>query len=113
MQNQNNAQKESSLAASKETLSTISNCLKKGCVVCIEHCPDYSSNYAFWQKWGSPSCYNGDELFIYNQVDQCCDSNPDDFVRLNIADTSTYSKFILMVQSPAKDSRSSQANDIT
>jgi len=108
-----NAQKESSLAVNNEILAKISNCLKKGCVVCVEHCPDYSSTYAFWKEWGSPSCYNGDEHVIYNALDECCDTNPEDFVRLNIEDYSTYSKLILMVQSPPQKTRSNQPHDIT
>ena len=85
---------------SYEALSKISHCINKGCVICIEHCPEYSRNCAIWQEWNNPSCYNGDQNQLINELGKCCDTNPNDFVRLNVSDNRTYSKFILMVQSP-------------
>ena len=109
-----NVPSDNSLSSAYQTLSKIRNCLQKGCVICIEHSPEMLQNCSLWKTWGSPSCYNGQEHQIYDELDKCCARYPEDFVRLNIADGRSFSKFIFVVQSPHQNTtRSNSTYDIS
>ena len=85
----------------KRVLSQIGHCLRRGCVICIEHAPAVAPRFTPWQVWGRPSCYNGDVDGIYTEIDRCRTTHADHHIRLNIEDYSCYSRFSFVVHSPA------------
>ncbi|HYQ70757.1 MAG TPA: ribulose bisphosphate carboxylase small subunit, partial [Gammaproteobacteria bacterium] len=54
-----------------------------------------------WEVWGLRYCYNGDVQGIYDEIDRCRTTHSDHHIRLNIEDYSSYSRFSLVVHSPA------------
>lgn len=81
-------------------LGQIGNCLRQGCVICIEHAPMMAPRFTPWQVWGRPSCYNGDTQQIYNEIDSCRGTHTDHHIRLNIEDYSCHSRFSFVVHNP-------------
>ena len=79
----------------------IGHCLRRGCVICIEHAPTLAPRFTSWELWGRPSCYNGDVKTIYREFDRCRTTHADHHIRLNIEDHSFYSRFSYVVHSPA------------
>jgi ribulose-bisphosphate carboxylase small chain len=87
--------------SAKRVLGNIGHCLRRGCVICIEHAPDMAPRFTSWELWGRPSCYNGDEQGIHTEIDRCRTTHADHHIRLNIEDHSCCSRFSLVVHSPA------------
>jgi len=85
----------------KRMLGQIGGCLRRGCVICIEHVPVMAPRFTPWEVWGRPSCYNGDVQGIYTEIDRCRTTHADHHIRLNIEDHSCYSRFLFVVHSPA------------
>jgi ribulose-bisphosphate carboxylase small chain len=85
----------------KRVLGQIGHCLRRGCVICIEHAPTIAPRFTPWEVWGRPSCYNGDVEGIYTEIDRCRTMHADHLIRLNIEDHNCYSRFSLVVHSPA------------
>lgn len=86
--------------AERRALGQIGHCLRQGCVICIEHTPLMAPRFSPWQTWGQPSCYNGDEHRIHNEIDRCREAHGDHFIRLNIEDFSCHSRFSFVVHNP-------------
>jgi ribulose-bisphosphate carboxylase small chain len=84
----------------KRALGLIAHCLRKGCVICIEHTPVMAPRYSPWKVWGKPCCYNGDVQQIYGEIDRCRATHVDHHIRLNIEDYSFRSRFSFVVHSP-------------
>jgi len=82
-------------------LGQIGHCLRRGCVICIEHTPTIAPRFTPWEVWGRPSCYNGDVQGIYQELDRCRTTHVDHHIRLNIEDHYCYSRFSFVVHSPA------------
>lgn len=82
-------------------LGQIGHCLRRGCVICIEHAPALAPRFTAWETWGRPSCYDGNVDGIYSEIDRCRTSHGDHHIRLNIEDHSCYSRFSYVVHSPA------------
>lgn len=85
----------------KRVLGQIGHCLRRGCVICIEHAPTIAPRFTPWEVWGRPSCYNGDVQAIYAEIDRCRATHADHLIRLNIEDHNCYSRFSFVVHSPA------------
>ena len=81
-------------------LGQIGECLRRGCVICIEHTPLMAPRFTPWQPWGKRCCYSGDVHEICTQIDRCRDAHVDHHIRLNIEDYSFRSRFSLVVHSP-------------
>ncbi|MGR8919630.1 MAG: ribulose bisphosphate carboxylase small subunit [Gammaproteobacteria bacterium] len=82
-------------------LGQIGHCLRRGCVICIEHAPALAPRHTSWELWERPSCYNGDVERIYREFDRCRTTHADHHIRLNIEDHNCYSRFVYVVHSPA------------
>ncbi|MCB1787254.1 MAG: ribulose bisphosphate carboxylase small subunit [Gammaproteobacteria bacterium] len=89
-----------SQAPTDRALGQIGRCLRQGCVICIEHTPAMAPRFTPWQVWGQSSCYNGDSLKIYREIEHCRTSHADHHIRLNIEDYSCHSRFSFVVHSP-------------
>lgn len=85
----------------KRALGQIGHCLRRGCVICIEHTPAMAPRFTAWQVWGKPCCYDGNEQRIYHEIDRCRETHADHHIRLNIEDYNCYSRFSLVVHSPS------------
>ena len=81
-------------------LPKIAYCLRRGCVICIEHTPFMTPRWSPWITWGEPCCYNGDVQQVYGEIDRCRESHADHHIRLNIEDHSSHSRFSFVVHSP-------------
>lgn len=81
-------------------LSQIGHCLRKGCVICIQHAEQVSPRYTKWQVWGIPRCYGGDPKRLYDDIDRCCGEHAQHYVRLDIEDHSFHSRFSFVVHQP-------------
>jgi ribulose-bisphosphate carboxylase small chain len=79
----------------------IGQCLRRGCVICIEHTPTIAPRFTPWELWGRPCCYDGNEQGIYTEIDRCRTVHADHHIRLNIEDYSCSSRFSLVVHSPS------------
>jgi ribulose-bisphosphate carboxylase small chain len=88
------------LPPAERALGLIGHCLRKGCVICIEHTPRMGPRYSPWSIWGKPCCYNGDVQQIYSEIDQCRETHVDHHIRLSIEDYSFHSRFSFVVHSP-------------
>jgi len=84
-----------------QILGQIGQCLRRGCVICIEHAPSLAPRFTSWESWGRPSCYNGDVEGIRHELDRCRTTHANHHIRLNIEDHSCYSRFSYVVHSPA------------
>lgn len=82
-------------------LGKIGQCLRSGCVICIEHTPAMAPRFTPWKVWGKSCCYNGDVNQIYGELDRCRETHADHHIRLNIEDYSCHSRFSFVVHSPA------------
>jgi ribulose-bisphosphate carboxylase small chain len=82
-------------------LGQIGQCLRRGCVICIEHTPTMAPRFTPWKVWGEPCCYNGDVQRIYSEIDRCRTTHADHHIRLNIEDYSCHSRFSFAVYSPS------------
>lgn len=89
-------------ATPERALMQIGQCLRKGCVICIEHTPTMGPRYSPWEVWGKPSCYNGDEQKIHAAIDNCRNQHADHHIRLNIEDFSFRSRFTVTVHDPVR-----------
>ena len=85
----------------KRILVQIGHCLRRGCVICIEHAPAIAPRVTPWEVWGRRYCYNGDVQGIYTEIDRCRTTHADHHIRLNIEDYSCDSRFSFVVHSPA------------
>jgi ribulose-bisphosphate carboxylase small chain len=83
----------------ERALGLIGHCLRKGCVICIEHTPRMAPGYSPWSIWGKPCCYNGDVQQIYSEIDRCRATHADHHIRLSIEDYSFRSRFSYVVHS--------------
>ncbi len=81
-------------------LSQIGHCLRKGCVICIEHTEQLAPRYTKWEVWGTPRCYGGDPHRLFSDLDRCCEEHADHHVRLQIEDYSFHSRFSFVVHQP-------------
>jgi ribulose-bisphosphate carboxylase small chain len=79
----------------------IGHCLRKGCVICIQHADQMSPRYTKWQIWGTPRCYGGDPKRLYDDIDRCREEHADHHIRLEIEDFSFHSRFSFVVHQPA------------
>ncbi len=84
----------------ERALGLITYCLRKGCVICIEHTPRMAPRYSPWRVWEKPCCFNGDVQQIYSEIDRCRATHADHHVRLSIEDYSFRSRFFFVVHSP-------------
>ncbi len=78
----------------------IGQCLRKGCVICIQHAEQVSPRYTKWQLWGIPRCYGGDPQRLYNDIDHCREEHSAHYIRLDIEDLSFHSRFSFVVHEP-------------
>lgn len=85
----------------ERALGIVGKCLRKGCVVCIEHTPSMAPRFSPWRLWGQPSCYNGDADSLYGEIDRCRRFHGNHHIRLNIEDFSCHSRFSVIVHNPA------------
>ncbi|MCB1727312.1 MAG: ribulose bisphosphate carboxylase small subunit [Gammaproteobacteria bacterium] len=88
-------------SAAERALGQIGRCLRRGCVICIEHTPLMAPRFTPWQPWGKRCCYNGDTREIYTEINRCRDAHADHHIRLNIEDYDFRSRFSLVVHSPS------------
>jgi ribulose bisphosphate carboxylase small subunit len=88
-------------SVTNRVLGQIGHCLRRGCVICIEHTPAMAPRFTPWKVWGRPCCYDGEVQKVYTEIDRCRATHADHHIRLNIHDYSCYSRFSLMVHSPA------------
>lgn len=79
----------------------IGHCLRKGCVICIQHAEQMSPRYTKWQVWGTPRCYGGDPQRLYNDIDRCREAHADHHIRLDVEDYSFHSRFSFVVHQPS------------
>ena len=78
----------------------IGHCLRKGCVICIQHAEQMSPRYVKWRVWGLPRCYGGDPQRLYDDIDRCREEHADHHIRLEIKDFSFHSRFSFVVHDP-------------
>lgn len=101
---QTDKQNTGSRSLADRVLGQIGNCLRQGCVICIEHTPRMAPRFTPWKLWGQRCCFNGDERQIYNEIDRCRATHADHHIRLNIEDFSCHSRFSFVVYSPSASS---------
>lgn len=94
---------------SRRILEQISQCLHRGCVICIEHALMVGPRYTRWQQWGDACCYNGDQDKLYNDIDSCRQAHADHHIRLSIDDFSSHSRFSVFVHRPDMPDSAQQA----
>jgi ribulose-bisphosphate carboxylase small chain len=82
-------------------LKQIAHCLRKGCVIVIEHTPTIVPQWSPWKIWGKPCCYNGNVQQILSEIDSCRKTHADHHIRLNIEDFSCQSRFSFVVHNPS------------
>jgi ribulose-bisphosphate carboxylase small chain len=82
-------------------LKQVAICLRKGCVIVIEHTPMIMTQWSSWKIWGKPCCYNGNVQQIFNEIDRCRETHENHHIRLNIEDFSCQSRFSLVVHNPS------------
>lgn len=87
-------------SVAKGAMAKIGDCLRKGCVICIEHSPSMTPQFTPWELWGRPCCYNGDKQRIFDEIDRCRTAHASHHIRLNIEDHNCYSRFSLLVHRP-------------
>ena len=87
-------------AIRNRVLAQIGHCLRRGCVICIEHAPALAPRSTLWEVWGRPCCYDGNVQGIYDEIDLCRTTHGDHHIRLNIEDHKCFSRFSLMVHNP-------------
>ncbi len=78
----------------------IGHCLRKGCVICIQHAQQISPRYTKWQVWGIPRCYGGDPQRLYDDLDRCRQAHAGHHIRLEIEDHTFHSRFSFVVHQP-------------
>lgn len=78
----------------------LSECLRKGCFVCIEHAPAVRPGYTRWELWGRPSCYDGDAMMLDREIENCKAAHADHCIRLNVEDLGFHSRMSLCVHRP-------------
>lgn len=81
-------------------LGQIGHCLRKGCVICIQHAADLSPRFTKWEIWGTPRCYGGDPQRLYNDIDRCRTQHADHHIRLEIEDHYFHSRMSFFVHQP-------------
>jgi len=81
-------------------LSQIGHCLRKGCVICIQHAEQVSPRYTKWRVWGMPRCYGGDPQRLYDDIDRCREEYAEHHIRLEIEDHYFHSRFSFAVHNP-------------
>ncbi len=81
-------------------LGQIGHCLRKGCVICIQHAEQISPRYTNWRIWGIPRCYGGDPQRLYDDIDRCREEHAEHHIRLDIEDYSFHSRFSFVVHQP-------------
>jgi len=87
--------------AGAEMPVNLTECIRKGCFVCIEHTPAMRMGYTRWELWGQPSCYNGDRVTLDREIEICKQSHADHFIRLNIEDVGFRSRMSVFVHRPS------------
>lgn len=87
-------------SACNRALDQIGSCLRRGCVICIEHTPVVAPRFTRWQLWGERCCFDGDPQQLYREIDRCRATHADHQIRLNIEDYSWRSRFSVVVHSP-------------
>jgi len=85
----------------ERVLRQITDCLRQGCVICIEHTSRIGPRWSPWEVWGKPCVYNGNVQQIYIEIDRCRKAHADHHIRLNIEDYSCRSRFSFVVHSAA------------
>ena len=81
-------------------LRQIALCLRKGCVICIQHAEQIRPRYTKWQVWGAPRCYGGNPQRLYDDIDRCREAHAECFIRLEIEDHTYHSRFTFVVHQP-------------
>lgn len=78
----------------------IGHCLRKNCVICLEHARQLSPRFTKWEPWGTPRCYSGDPQQLRDDIARCCEEHADHHIRLQIEDYQFHSRFSFVVHSP-------------
>ncbi len=83
----------------------LSECIRKGCFICIEHTANVRPGYTRWELWGQPRCYGGDATALDREVETCKEAHADHYIRLNVEDVSVHSRMSLFVHRPETGAR--------
>ncbi|MEJ2576605.1 MAG: ribulose bisphosphate carboxylase small subunit [Gammaproteobacteria bacterium] len=96
-------------SAERRMYVQLGECLRKGCVVCIEHAPAVRPRYTRWEAWARPDCYDGDLNGLYSEIERCRQCHADHFIRLQVEDLGWHSRLSLVVHRPTTGALAPQA----
>ena len=89
-----------SSAAEAAILDRISNCIQRGCFVCIEHAEAVKPHLTRWKAWRKPSCFEGDLGALYDSLEDCRRAHQDHHIRLSVENLSWRSRLSVVVHRP-------------
>jgi ribulose-bisphosphate carboxylase small chain len=86
--------------ARKGIYDQIEKCLRKGCVIRIQHTPSMAPRFTPWQEWCQSCFYDGDPQKVFNAIEQCRWAHYNHHIRLMMEDYSCHSSFTFVVHNP-------------
>jgi ribulose-bisphosphate carboxylase small chain len=88
-----------------ELVKNLGHCLRKGCVLCIEHAEQPRPRYTRWEMWGAPLCYVDSLQPVADEIKACREAHADHDIRLQVEGNMGQVRMVFMVHRPGDAKR--------